>query len=239
MEGFLVGYGEQRNQYRFWIPSLHRVVISRDFKTRVVTSVPEVITIDTTSESPEPSTIQTPAKNTSSSNSSPSTVTWVPASITEIRDRDSNLFESTLPEPSSLESATPPTIIQQPAPGTFPPSEPGSPTAQPNPTLTPLPITDPTPEDSSESTEEVTPCEPAPEVRTRSGREVRPPSRLGEWGEVALLGSTNEDEPSVSKALHQQEKNVRWVKQPCARTQRIRQERPGRLVRPDTSCIGL
>ena len=39
--------------------------------------------------------------------------------------------------------------------------------------------------------------------------------------------------------LHQQEKNVRWVKQPCARTQRIRQERPGCLVRPDTGCIGL
>ena len=39
--------------------------------------------------------------------------------------------------------------------------------------------------------------------------------------------------------LHQQEKNVRWVKQPCARMQRIRQERPGRLVRPDTGCIGL
>ena len=64
-----------------------------------------------------------------------------------------------------------------------------------------LPNTDPIPEDSSESTEEVTTCESTPEVRTRSGREVRPPSRHGEWGEVALLGSINEDDPSVSKAL--------------------------------------
>ena len=38
---------------------------------------------------------------------------------------------------------------------------------------------------------------------------------------------------------HLQEKNVRWVKQPCAWTQRIRQERPGRLVHPDTGCIDL
>ncbi|PUU82606.1 hypothetical protein B9Z19DRAFT_897212, partial [Tuber borchii] len=28
VEGFLVDYGQQRNHYRFWIPSLHRVVIS-------------------------------------------------------------------------------------------------------------------------------------------------------------------------------------------------------------------
>ena len=138
---------------RFWIPSLHSIVISRDFKARVVTSVPEVITVDTTSESPEPSTIHTIAKDTSFSNSSQSTVTWVPASITEICDRHPNLFKSTLPEPSSLESATPPPIIQQPAPGTIPPSEPGSPTAEPNPTLTSFPNTDPLPEDSSESTE--------------------------------------------------------------------------------------
>jgi len=46
VDGFLVGYGEQRNHYRFWIPSLHRVVISRDCKARVVTLPPEVITVD-------------------------------------------------------------------------------------------------------------------------------------------------------------------------------------------------
>ena len=194
-EGFLVvGYGEQRNQYRFWIPSPHRVVISRDFKSRVVTSVPEVIAVDTSS--PEPSTIPRVVKDSSASDPSPNTVSWVPASMAEIRDRYPNLFKSTLPEPSSLESATPPTIIA-PAPGTFPLSEPGSPTPQPRSTQTRVPNTNPTPDDSSKSTEGVPTFDPAPEVCTRSGREVRPLSRLGEWGEVALLGSTNEDEPSV------------------------------------------
>src|SRR5208282_1297836 len=48
IEGFLVGYGEASNQYRFWILSKHRVIISWDFKLRLDTlpSMPIVETID-------------------------------------------------------------------------------------------------------------------------------------------------------------------------------------------------
>src|SRR5208282_3163469 len=48
VEGFLVGYGKASNQYRFWILSKHRVIISQDFKLRLDTlpSTPIVETID-------------------------------------------------------------------------------------------------------------------------------------------------------------------------------------------------
>jgi len=68
VEGFLVCYAEQRNQYRFWIPSLGRVVVSRDFKARVVTSAPEVISIETAPvESPSMSPATRDPKTTDSS----------------------------------------------------------------------------------------------------------------------------------------------------------------------------
>ena len=124
VEGFLVGYAEQRNQYRFWIPSLGRVVGSRDFKARVVTSAPEVISIETPPvESPSMSLATRDPKTTDSSCLSDA---WQPTLFVEIRDRYPNLFESTVPESSSHEGAQPPSIIA-PAPGTFPASVPGSP----------------------------------------------------------------------------------------------------------------
>ena len=95
VEGFLAGYGQQRNHYRFWIPSLHRVVISRDFKARVVLPPPEEITIDDSAVETE--AIRLAAKNTATS-AAPSTVPRVPASIAEIHDRYPNLFESAAPE---------------------------------------------------------------------------------------------------------------------------------------------
>jgi len=189
-EGFLVGYGQQRNQYRFWIPSLHRVVISRDFKGRVVMPPSEVITIDTLA-----------------SDAAPSTARLVPASLAETHDHYPNLFESAPPEPSSLESATPPSFISPSAPGTFPSLPTESPTLQP---ATPsASSTHETfiPGARNKNSEEVIFCKPPPqaELRTRHGREVRPPSRLGEWGEVALLGCADEDEPSVTTALSSSE----------------------------------
>jgi len=189
-EGFLVGYGEQRNHYRFWIPSLHRVVISRDFKARVVTSVPNVMTVDTSS--PEPLAMAPATQDISSTSPSPSAVTWTPASMAEIHDNYPNLFESSPPEPSSLESATPPSIVL---------SAPDSPTLAPSLSSAQVQTTSSAHNNREEPPEEVITCQPPPGIRTRSGRGVRPPSRLGEWGEVALLGSVNEDSPSISKAL--------------------------------------
>jgi len=200
VEGFLAGYGQQRNHYRFWIPSLHRVVISRDFKARVVLPPPEEITIDDSAVETE--AIRLAAKNTATS-AAPSTVPRVPASIAEIHDRYPNLVESAALESSSLESATPPSIVSSIAPVTTTSSRTESPILQPaTPSAAWVPETF-IPDTSSQTSQDVIFCKPPPQAKfcTRRGREVKPPSRLGEWGEVALLGYTDEDEPSVTAAL--------------------------------------
>jgi len=110
-EGLLVGYDQQRNQYHFGIPSLHRVVISRDFKGRVVMPPSEVITIDTLAF-----------------DAAPSMARLVPASLAETHDRYPNLFESAPSEPSSLESATSSSFISPSVLGPFPSSPTESPT---------------------------------------------------------------------------------------------------------------
>jgi len=50
-------------------------------------------------------------------------------------------------------------------------------------------------------------CEPPSqaELYTRRGQEVRPSASLWVWGEVALLGCADENEPSVSSALRTSE----------------------------------
>jgi len=203
VEGFLVGYAEQRNQYRFWIPSLGRVVVSHDFKARVVTSAPDVISIETAPvESPSMSPATCDPKATDSSCRPDA---WQPTSFAEIRDHYPNLFESTVPEPSSYESAQPLSIIA-PAPGTFPASVPGSPTRNAQePPSSGQPVTLPTETSPASPLRESITCKPptvpALEIRTRIGREVRPPSRFGEWGEMALFGLGDEDSPFISQAL--------------------------------------
>ena len=207
IEGFLVGYAEQRNQYRFWIPSLGRVVVCREFNARVVTSAPEVISIETAPvESPSMSPATRDPKTTDSSCRSDA---WQPTSFAEIQDRYPNLFESTVPEPSSHESAQPPSIIA-PALGTFPASVPGSSTRNTQePPSSGQPVTLPTETSPASSLQESITCKPptvpAPEIHTRIGREVRPPSRFGEWGEMALFSLGDEDSPSVSQALRSPE----------------------------------
>jgi len=130
-------------------------------------------------------------------------------SFAEIRDRYPNLFESTVPEPSSHESAQPPSIIAL-APGNLPASVPGSPTrnAQEPPSSGQL-VTLPMETSPASPLQESIPCKPptvpAPGMRTHIGREVRPPSRFGESGEMALFGLGDKDSPSVSQALRSPE----------------------------------
>jgi len=189
-EGFLVGYGQQRNQYRFWIPSLHGVVISHDLKARVVMPPSEVIAIDTLA-----------------SDGATSTARLVPASLAETHHRYTNLFESAPPETPSLESATSPSFISPSAPGTFPSSPTESPTLQPATPSASSTHQTCIPSAKNENSEEVIFCKPPPqaELRTHRGREVRPPSRLGEWGELAFLGCADEDEPSLTTGLSSSE----------------------------------
>jgi len=127
--------------------------------------------------------------------------------MTEIRDRYPNLFESSLLKLSSVQSAVPP-AISIPTPGTFPASAPASPKATEEaktfPNVPPEALTTNLPQSPTEESTPELPV-PFPEVRTRSGRAVRPPSRFGEWGEIALFGLGDADEPSVSQALRSSE----------------------------------
>ena len=177
-------------------------MISRDFKARVVTLAHEVITIDTSS--PELLTTLSSRKQLPIPTAfEPTRSSWNRPSMSDFRDRYPNLFESSPPEPSSVESAVPPAIATA-TPGTFPESAPtslrGTEVANTLPDIPPEALTTnlpPTP------TEESSPSLPValPEVRTRTGREIRPPARFGEWGEMALFGLGDSDEPSVSQAL--------------------------------------
>lgn len=84
------------------------------------------------------------------------------------------------------------------APGTFPPSLTVSPTLDPTTISAELPTTDPVLDERNNSTQQnitYQPCQPA-ELRTWSRREVKPPSRLGEWGDVALVSLDDYDNPS-------------------------------------------
>ena len=211
VEGFLVGYGEHRNHYRFWIPSHSRVVISRDFKARIVTSAPEVITIDNSSPDSIPASSSTkPAQIPLASQTDSSSH---PFSIAEIHAQYPDLFNSTSPESSSLESA-PPRAIFTPIPATFPASAPALPTVQeatrgrlsldipPEALTTDLPQS---PTEETGSTQAVL----LPEFRTGTGRKIRPPSRFGEWGEIAVFGLGNVNEPSVSQVLRSSE-DAEW-----------------------------
>jgi len=206
VEGFLVGYGEQRNQYRFSIPSLGRVVISHDFKPRVITSVPEIITIETTGE--QQTQVQS-ATDMTDSRAARSEVPWHQATMVELRNRYPNLFESAVPEESSVESVKPPSI-STPPPGTFPTSPPVSPNrgaisgSNPcieDPRLTEDPCTTP----MEESIICRPPNPPVPEPRSRSGRQIKLPARYGSWAEMALLGLDDEDSPTVAQALRSSE----------------------------------
>jgi len=113
IEGFLVGYGEQRNHYLFSIPSVHRVVLSLDIKPRVVTFVPEVITIATCPVSPGVSSNTPTILDPSASNLPPNTASssGMSTAVAEVHDLYPNLFKSCEPESSAPESANLPRII--------------------------------------------------------------------------------------------------------------------------------
>ena len=88
--GFLVGCGCQRDRYHFWIPTLHRIVISRDFKARMVVPHPEVITVETASA--EQLTDSLAAEALSVPGPALAPVTQISPSMTEFCDRHPNLF---------------------------------------------------------------------------------------------------------------------------------------------------
>ena len=185
-EGYLVGYTDQSNRYRFWIPDQMRVTISRDFRPRLATpAVPEM---------------QVPTKATTqgASVSGGEKATRMRTLTTdELHQRFPSLFTSP-PEQSSLESSSPPSLLTSGTiPGGYPEAEEESVEGvdvEGEPPYPPVPTDD--------TITKAVPPPPATGVRTtRSGRETRRPKRLIELAEIALMVSEDPDMPSVSQAL--------------------------------------
>ena len=227
---FLVGYasGEERNQFRFWIPEGRKIRIARDFKPRhnlssVVQPNTEInpdginYEIDCTpypaTEHASPSASQSPVLPGPSGSSvtkaihmsSQDTNTIQPLTAAQLRERYPALFPE-VPELSRPDASC--SIV-----GGFPADEPPESPARPN---TEEPSRDSSPVSSlPDSLQEATMATAEPEDReltvTRAGRVSRPPNRygLGLSAEYALLMRTtieNSDEPTVQEALNGPEK---------------------------------
>lgn len=144
---FLVGYGEERNQFRFWIPEARKIRIARDFKPRhnlssVVQPNTEInpdginYEIDCTpypaTEYTSPSASQSPVLPGPSGSSvtkaihmsSQDTNTIQPLTAAQLRERYPALFPE-VPEPSRLDPSR--SIV-----GGFPADEPPESPARPN-----------------------------------------------------------------------------------------------------------
>jgi hypothetical protein len=95
-----VGYTLVRNQYRFWIPSLGRVIVSHNFRPRVVTSTPQQgNTVDAQHTEPRAQSSGTPPPFHSP-----------PLTTMQLHARYRSLFYSGPTEPSFLKSSLSPPI---------------------------------------------------------------------------------------------------------------------------------
>ena len=226
---FLVGYGEERNQFRFWVLEERKIRIARDFKPRSITSsqVHSDSVINLEGQEYEiyhmpPSAPKSIAPPADISDVSPSVSNHIPLSRedpepfrplsrAQLRIRYPTLFPES--GESSNQDPTPPII------GEFPTEQlpplfvlPSTSTQVPTHKTTVCSSTS----DAETSEAEADILEPASNepIVTRSGRTIKPPKRYGLTAEYALLMRTaheNPDEPTLQKAMNGPEKNE-WDK---------------------------
>ena len=212
----LVGYGEERNQYRFWIPEDCKIRISRDFKPRQSSACEYPPSDGSSGGEPEseiyytppetanpPSPIPDAASSLPDENSimvsDPRSSQYRPLTSAELRERYPML------SPASGEVSTPAPPSSPPIVGQFPGDEfEESYPSSISPILQPVPAYAP---DNSSIQDEITPPQP---TITRAGRVSRPPQRFGESAELALIVSptvSDPDNPTIEQAITGSERN--------------------------------
>ena len=213
---YLVGYGEERNQYCFWVPEERKIHIAQDFKPRSLSASPVVShsvypnnqeyeiyhTPFPLAEAIVPAGSSTPSSSSVNNHIQPtkeSTATFRPPTCSELRIRYPALF----PKSEECSSQDPMGIIigEFPTTESLPPSPvPPSPSTQAPPVnqaTVPSSRVDSETSELELDTEELT--EPEPTV-TCAGRTIKPPNRYGLTAEYALLMPAvqeNPDEPTL------------------------------------------
>ena len=217
---YLVGYGEERNQYRFWVPEERKIRIARDFKPRSLSASPVVSnSIDPDNQEYEiyhtpfppaeaivPAGSSTPSSSSMNNHIQPtkeSTATFRPPTRSELRIRYPALFLES--EECSSQDPTGTIIGEFPTTESLPPSP-----VLPSPSIQAPPVnqaTAPSSRADSETSEleldTEEPREPEPIV-TRAGRTIKPSNRYGLTAEYALLMPAvqeNPDEPTLQQAM--------------------------------------
>lgn len=178
-EGYLVGYTDLSNRYRFWVPNQNRITISRDFRPRLGAPVAQKIEADGKEDELSESACS-PHKELGKAQR--------PLTTVELHEQFPSIYLRPA-EPSSLESDSRlPSMSAEGIPGGFPEEqdqERGE-------------------ADGERELEEIVTVAPMSAVstnRSRSGREIRRPNRYSEWAELALMTAEGPDMPTVPQAL--------------------------------------